>query len=97
MIQSKTGIERLEHKMIIKSIINKKTSEKNEKIVKFVKEIKNIGVNILEKDKWEIKNKLVLKEEKVYVLKNETLWLEVIQLHYDIIITGHEERWNIIA
>ena len=83
--------------MIIKSIINKKTSEKNEKIVKFVKEIKNIGVNILEKDKWEIKNKLVLKEEKVYVLKNETLWLEVIQLHYDIIITGHEERWNIIA
>ena len=97
MIQSKTGIERLEHKMIIKSIINKKTSEKNEKIVKFVKEIKNIGVNILEKDKWEIKNKLVLKEEKVYVLKNETLWLEVIQLHYNIIITGHEERWNIIA
>lgn len=97
MIESKTGIERLEHKMIIKSIINKKTSEKNEKIVKFVKEIKNIGVNILEKDKWEIKNKLVLKEEKVYVLKNETLWLEVIQLHYDIIITGHEERWNIIA
>ena len=51
MIESKTGIERLEHKMIIKSIINKKTSEKNEKIVKFVKEIKNIGVNILEKDK----------------------------------------------
>ena len=97
MIESKTGIERLEHKMIIKSIINKKTSEKNEKIVKFVKEIKNIGVNILEKDKWEIKNKLVLKEEKVYVLKNETLWLEVIQLHYNIIITGHEERWNIIA
>ena len=97
MIESKTGIERLEHKMIIKSIINKKTSEKNEKIVKFVKEIKNIGVNILEKDKWEIKNKLVLKEEKVYVLKNETLWLEVIQLHYNIIITGHEERWNIIV
>jgi len=31
-------------------IINKKTSEKNEKMVKFVKEIKNIEVNILEED-----------------------------------------------
>jgi len=62
------------------------------KIVKIVKEIKNIEIKILEEDEWEIKNKLVLKEEKVYVLKNETLWLEVIQLHYNITITGYEER-----
>ena len=62
------------------------------KIVKIVKEIKNIGIKILEEDEWGIKNKLVLKEEKVYVLKNETLWLEVIQLHYNITITEYEER-----
>ena len=62
------------------------------KIVKIVKEIKNIGIKILEEDERGIKNKLVLKEEKVYVLKNETLWLEVIQLHYNITITEYEER-----
>ena len=39
-----------------------------------------------------IKNKLVLKKEKVYMLKNKTLWLEVIQLHYNITIAGHEGR-----
>ena len=37
MIESKTRIKRLEQKMIIKSIVNKKTSEKNKKMVKIVK------------------------------------------------------------
>jgi len=37
LIESKTRIERLKQKMIIKSIFNKKTSEKNKKMVKIVK------------------------------------------------------------
>ena len=34
----------------------------------------------------------MLKERKVYVPKNESLRLKIIQLHYDTPIAGHE-RW----
>jgi len=39
---------------------------------------------------------LVLKERKVYVLKNEELRAEVIQLHHDVPATGHRRRWKIV-
>jgi len=35
----------------------------------------------------------VLKEEKVYVLKDKELRVEIIQLHYDVLVAGHEGRW----
>jgi len=35
---------------------------------------------------------LVLKEEKVYVLKDEELRMEIIWLHHDVPIAGHRER-----
>jgi len=36
----------------------------------------------------------VLKEEKVYVLKNEKLRIERIQLHHNILVAEHKERWK---
>jgi len=39
---------------------------------------------------------LVLKEEKVYVLKDEELRAEVIQLHHDVPMAGHGERWKTV-
>jgi len=39
---------------------------------------------------------LVLKEEKVYVPKDEELRAEVIQLHHDVLAVGHEERWKTV-
>ena len=56
----------------------KKTREKYEEVVKVVKEIKKVGVKILREDEWEIERDLILKEEKIYVPKNEKLKLEVI-------------------
>jgi len=38
----------------------------------------------------------VLKEGKVYMLKNEELRAEVIQLHYNILATGHRGRWKTV-
>jgi len=38
-------------------------------VVRVVEEIKKARVKILRKDKWQIEKKLVLKEEKVYMLK----------------------------
>jgi len=36
----------------------------------------------------------VLKEEKVYILKDEKLRIEIIQLYYNIPVAGHGERWK---
>ena len=37
-----------------------------------------------------------MKKEKVYMLKNKTLRVEIIQLHHDIPITGYRVRWKMI-
>jgi len=34
-------------------------------------------------------DELVLKERKIYVLKDESLRLEIIQLHHNVPILGH--------
>jgi len=36
------------------------------------------------------------KEEKVYVPKNDKLRAEIIRLHHDTPIRGHEEQWKIV-
>ena len=36
----------------------------------------------------------MLKEERVYVLKDEKLRVEIIRLHHDTPITGHREQWK---
>ena len=38
----------------------------------------------------------MLKEEKVYVPKNEELRAKVIQLHHDVLAVGHEGRWKTV-
>ena len=74
-------------KKIIEKI--KKSEVKDDKIVKVVEEMKKAGVKILRNDEWQIEDKLVLKEEKVYVLKNKSLRLEIIWLHYNTLIVGY--------
>ena len=74
-------------KKIIEKI--KKSEVKDDKIVKVVEKMKKAGVKILRNDEWQIEDKLVLKEEKVYVLKNKSLRLEIIWLHYNTLIVGY--------
>ena len=54
--------------------------------------MKKAEVKVLRNDEWQIENKLVLKEKKIYVLKNENLRLEIIWLYHDILIVGHEKQ-----
>jgi len=56
----------------------KKTKEKNEKVEKAVEEIKRAGFKALREDKLEIERELILKERKVYMLKDKKLKLEII-------------------
>ena len=39
----------------------------------------------------QIKEELVLKEEKMYILKNKKLRIEIIQLHYNVLVAGHKK------
>jgi len=79
-------IEETEEEIIEKI---KKSEAKDDEVVKVVEEMKKAGVKVLRNNKWQIEDKLVLKEEKVYVLKDESLRLEIIQLHHDMPIVGH--------
>ena len=48
----------------------------------------------LQGNEWQIEEELVLKEGKVYVLKDRELRAEIIQLHYDVLVAGHGGRWK---
>jgi len=39
---------------------------------------------------------LVLKEGKIYVLKEAELRVEIIQLHHDVLIAGHGRKWKTV-
>ena len=60
--------------------------------MKVVKKMKKTGVKVLKNNEWQIEDKLVLKERKVYVLKNRRLRLEIIWLHYYMLIVEHKEQ-----
>ena len=39
---------------------------------------------------------MVLKEEKIYVLKDEELRIEIIRWHHDAPTAGHGEKWKTV-
>jgi len=58
--------------------------------------MKKVGVKVLQGDKWQLEEDLVLKEEKIYVLRDKELRIEIIQLHHDVLVVGHGERWKMM-
>jgi len=45
---------------------------------------------MLRNEKWKEKDGLMLKERKVYVPKDKELRTEIIWLHHDTLVGGHE-------
>ena len=86
-------IERLEEE-IVKKI--KEARDKNEEVIKVVEEMKKAGVKTLRDEEWQIEEGLVLKEERVYVPKDEKLRVEIIWLHHDTLIAGHGGQWKTV-
>ena len=72
---------------IIKKI--KKARDKDKKIVRVVEEIKKVGVKVLRGEEWQLEGDLVLKEGKMYVLKNEELRVEIIWLYHNMPVAEH--------
>jgi len=56
--------------------------------------MKKAGVKVLREEEWQIERDLVLKESKVYVLKDKKLKVEIIQLHHDTLVAGYEGKWK---
>ena len=72
----------------------KKTRSRDEDIVRVVEEIKKAKVKEVQGSEWKIEGELVLKEEKVYIPKDEELRAVIIWWHYDVPAVGHRERWK---
>ena len=75
----------------------KRVREKDKEAVRVVEEMKKAGIRNLRDNEWEIEKELVLKEGKVYVLKNEELRMEVIQLHYDTPVAGYRGNYWLLG
>ena len=67
----------------------RKSKAVNNKIVKVAEEMKKTNVKVLRDKKWREEDGLILKDGKVYVLKNKELRAEVIWLHHNTLVGGH--------
>ena len=68
-----------------------KTSEaKDDEVIKAVEEIKCAGVKVLRDEEWQEEDGVMLRNGKIYVPKDEMLRAEVIRLHHDTPVGGHE-------
>ena len=69
----------------------RKAQEGDKKVIIAVEELKKTGIKILRNEEWEIENRIVIKEERIYVLEGE-LRGEIIWLHHDTPVGGHGGR-----
>jgi len=68
----------------------RKLEAKNDKVIKVTEEMKQARVKMLRDKEWREENRLMLRDRKVYVPRDKKLRVEVIQLHYDTPVGGHE-------
>jgi len=68
-----------------------KKAQEDERVVKAVEELKKAGVKMLRDKEWEIEDRVVMKEGRIYVPEGE-LREEVIQLHHNTPVEGHGGR-----
>ena len=63
---------------------------RDNEVIKAVEKIKKAGVKMLRDKEWREENRLILRDRKVYVLKDEKLRAEVIWLHHDTLVGEHK-------
>jgi len=70
----------------------RKSEAKDDKVIKAVGEMKKAGVKILRDKEWREEDGLILRDRKVYIPKDDKLRAEVIWLHHDMLVRGHERQ-----
>ena len=63
---------------------------KNNKVVKAVEEIKQVGVKMLRDKEQKEVDGIMYKEEKVYMPKGNKLRVEIVRLHHNTLVGEHE-------
>jgi len=58
--------------------------------------MKKVEVKELRGEEWKVERELVIKEGKIYVLKDEELRAKIIRLHHDVPAVGHGGRWKTV-
>jgi len=74
----------------------RKSEAKDNDMIKAVEEMKKAGVKMLRNEEWREEDGIMLKEEKVYVPKDEVLRVEIIKLHHNTPIGGHRGQWKTV-
>jgi len=69
----------------------KKMQEGDKRVVKAVEELKKTGIKMLKDEEWEIEDRIVMKEGRIYMPEGD-LRREIIRLHHDTPVGGHGER-----
>ena len=69
----------------------RKAQEGDEKVVKAVEELKKAGIKMLRDEEWKVKDGIIMKKGRIYVLEGD-LRREIIQLHHDTPVGGHRGR-----
>ena len=62
----------------------RKSTVKDDEVVKVVEEMKRVGVKMLRDEEWREVDSIIYKEGKVYVPKDDKLRAEIIRLHHNI-------------
>jgi len=70
----------------------KRARGKDKEIVRVVKEMKRAGIKAVRREEWQLEGDLILKKGKVYIPKDEELRIEIIWLHHDVLVAGHERK-----
>jgi len=69
--------------------------EGDEKVIKAVEELKKTRIRMLRDKEWEVEDRIVMKEGRIYV-PEEDLRREIIQLYHDTPVGGYGGRWKTI-
>jgi len=68
----------------------KQSKVKDDEVVRAVEKMKQAGVKILRDKEWREVDSIIYKEGKIYVPKDDQLRTEIIRLHHDMPVGGHE-------
>ena len=72
----------------------RKCEARDDEVVKAVEEMKQAGVKMLRNEEQHQEDGLMLKEGKVYVLRDDKLRAEVIRLYHDMPVGEHRGQWK---
>ena len=74
----------------------RKSKVKDNEVIKAIEEIKQARVKVLRDEEQRKIDRIMYKEGKIYVPKDEKLRAEIVRLYHDMPIEGHRGQWKTV-